>query len=84
MPDGGVWGNNPAMVGLTEAVRYFGQDLRQIRLLSVGTTGKPLRVASMSRARRMGRAQWAFKALPLLQGSSTAATDRQGPVRLSV
>jgi patatin-like phospholipase/acyl hydrolase len=36
--DGGVWANNPAMVGVTEAVSMFGCALDEIRLLSVGTT----------------------------------------------
>lgn len=36
--DGGVWANNPAMVGVTEAVSMFGQPLDAIRVLSVGTT----------------------------------------------
>ncbi|HTU38271.1 MAG TPA: CBASS cGAMP-activated phospholipase [Acidimicrobiales bacterium] len=36
--DGGVWANNPAMVGVTEAVSMFGHPLRKIRVLSVGTT----------------------------------------------
>lgn len=36
--DGGVWANNPAMVGVTEAVSMFGRTLDEIRLLSVGTT----------------------------------------------
>jgi hypothetical protein len=36
--DGGVWANNPAMVGVTEAVSMFGCSLENIRLLSVGTT----------------------------------------------
>jgi patatin-like phospholipase/acyl hydrolase len=36
--DGGVWANNPAMVGVTEAVSMFGQPLEGIRVLSIGTT----------------------------------------------
>ena len=36
--DGGVWANNPCMVGVTEAVSMFGRPLEQIRLLSIGTT----------------------------------------------
>jgi uncharacterized protein len=35
--DGGVWANNPAMVGVTEAVSMFRADLSQISVLSVGT-----------------------------------------------
>ena len=36
--DGGVWANNPAMVGVTEAVSMFGCGLEEIRVLAVGTT----------------------------------------------
>jgi uncharacterized protein len=36
--DGGVWCNNPALVGVTEAVSMFGQPLDTIRVLSIGTT----------------------------------------------
>ena len=36
--DGGVWANNPATVGVAEAVSVFGQGLDAIRVLSLGTT----------------------------------------------
>ena len=36
--DGGVWANNPAMVGVTEAVAVAGAPLDEVRLFSVGTT----------------------------------------------
>lgn len=36
--DGGVWANNPAMVGIAEAVSMFGRPLEQLRLLNLGTT----------------------------------------------
>lgn len=39
--DGGVWANNPAMVGVVEAVSVFSQPLRTIRVLSLGTTADP-------------------------------------------
>ena len=39
--DGGVWANNPAMVGVVEAVSMFEQRLADIRVLSLGTTSSP-------------------------------------------
>lgn len=54
--DGGVWANNPAMVGVAEAVSMFGQPLGTIRVLSLGTTG-----SSRARRRRLdngGILQW--------------------------
>jgi uncharacterized protein len=39
--DGGVWANNPAVVGVAEAVSMFGQPLQSIRVLSLGTTASP-------------------------------------------
>jgi patatin-like phospholipase/acyl hydrolase len=54
--DGGVWANNPAMVGVVEAVSMFGQPLDSIRILSLGTTAD-----TRSRKRRLdngGMLQW--------------------------
>lgn len=39
--DGGVWANNPAMVGVTEAVSMFGERPEDVRVLSLGTTASP-------------------------------------------
>lgn len=80
--DGGVWGNNPAMVGITEAVRYAGRDLRDIRMLSIGTTYQLLRVASHEKAVGMGLKDWLWKGLALLQGSSSMANDNQARLLL--
>jgi uncharacterized protein len=80
--DGGIWGNNPSLVGITEAVRYAGRDLRDIRLLSVGTAGRILRVESHTRAARMGLAQWSTRALRLLQESSSMAAGNQARLLL--
>jgi uncharacterized protein len=35
--DGGLWANNPSLVGLTEAVYYFHKGMEEIQILSLGT-----------------------------------------------
>jgi patatin-like phospholipase/acyl hydrolase len=80
--DGGVWANNPALVGITEAVRYYGCGLEDIRLVSVGTTSRVLRVESHEHASRMGGLKWGFKALDLLQGTVSMASARQASLLL--
>jgi patatin-like phospholipase/acyl hydrolase len=55
--DGGLFANNPTLVGLTEAVRYFHQPLDRIRVLSVGAGERAERIPH-DRARRMGVWQW--------------------------
>lgn len=55
--DGGLFANNPVLVGLTEAARYFGQPLERIRILSVGAGERSARIP-YEKARRMGVWQW--------------------------
>ncbi|MDQ3153861.1 MAG: patatin-like phospholipase family protein [Actinomycetota bacterium] len=80
--DGSVWGSNPAMVGITEAVRYAGRELRDIQLLSIGTTSRPLRISSHAQVTKMGPLHWMSKALHLLQGSSSMAANNQARLLL--
>jgi len=55
--DGGLFANNPTLVGLTEAVQSFGQPLDRIRILSVGAGERAERIP-YERARRMGLWHW--------------------------
>ena len=36
--DGGIWANNPIMVGITEAKGILGKSLKSIKVFSIGTT----------------------------------------------
>jgi predicted acylesterase/phospholipase RssA len=55
--DGGLYANNPVLVGLTEAVHAFAQPLERIRILSVGAGERAERIPH-GRAARMGLWQW--------------------------
>jgi patatin-like phospholipase/acyl hydrolase len=72
--DGGVWVNNPSLLAVAEAVSEFGIDLRDIRVLSLGTTND----LGVHSDRLDGGGLWAWKkaAIPLfLRGQSRAAEN---------
>lgn len=54
--DGGVWANNPTVVGIAEGVGVLGASLNQISVLSMGTTGT--RVHRKRSLDSGGIAQW--------------------------
>lgn len=55
--DGGIWANNPIMIGVVDALTCFSIDRRQLHVLSLGT-GRP-RVRISSRTKVGGKAHWA-------------------------
>jgi patatin-like phospholipase/acyl hydrolase len=70
--DGGVWANNPAMVGVTEAVSMFGRPLDHLRVLSLGTTST-LNIGR-SRLNSAGLLGWGANAVDIfLDGQSAGA-----------
>jgi uncharacterized protein len=56
--DGGVWANNPTLVGVAEAVSMLGTALSEIYVLSLGTTDPVAR--NRQRLDRGGFVQWAW------------------------
>lgn len=75
--DGGVWANNPTMVGVVEACGMLNANLRDIHVFSIGT--------SDAVARRPGRLNWGGKLLwastavdVIMRGQSMAAFKQAG------
>ena len=70
--DGGVWANNPTMVGVVEAISMLDVPLGAIRVLSLGTTN-----AVKGRSRKLDRGglwQWRTEAVDvIMRGQSIGA-----------
>ena len=67
--DGGVWANNPSVLGITEAVSMLGIPLAAIGVLNIGTTDQVIH-----HPRRLdtgGLATWARHAVPLVLTASS-------------
>ena len=45
--DGGIWANNPVMIGLTEALTSFSAPRERIRILSLGCGSAPKQVGRL-------------------------------------
>lgn len=56
--DGGVWANNPVIIGIAEAVKYFNKPLGDISVLSLGTGSRTFRLTH-SEAKSFGVIGWA-------------------------
>lgn len=67
--DGGVWANNPSVVGIGEAVSMLDVALGQLRLLNIGTVDQ--RQPHPKRFDVGGWATWATSATPLMLTAST-------------
>lgn len=73
--DGGVWANNPSMVGIAEAVSMLDVPLSAIRVLSMGTTDElKSRPKSLDRG---GQWHWRKEAVNvILRGQSIGANTQ--------
>ena len=67
--DGGLWANNPILVGVTEALSAFEIAPEQLRILSIGTGNQPYKISL--KAARGGL--WHWRSLVL--GAMSLSTD---------
>jgi patatin-like phospholipase/acyl hydrolase len=72
--DGGMWANNPTLVGISEAVKTFGCELADIHVFSLGTTSDTSH--RPSRLDHGGLLSWAGDGLPIvLRGQAIGANN---------
>jgi len=78
--DGGLWANDPIMVGITEAMGVLGASRSQIRVLSIGTLDE---IGSLHRSSLSGgQLRWAKRAPELMLAGQSMAV--QGQARLLI
>ena len=62
--DGGLWANNPVLVGIAEAISMFEVPLESVRVFSLGTTSDlAYHHPSLDQG---GLVQWAIRAVPMI------------------
>jgi patatin-like phospholipase/acyl hydrolase len=77
--DGGVWANNPTMVGVVEAMVNIGQRPEQIDVLNIGTTDEPFHVPDKLRSRG-GAWGWRKKLAPLFMQAQADGAAKQAAI----
>ena len=73
--DGGVWANNPTMVGIVEAVSMLNVPLESIRVFSLGTTSE-----IKGRSKRLdhgGLYRWAAEAVDVIMRGQSIGANTQ-------
>lgn len=77
--DGGVWANNPAMIGIVEAQAFLDKPLEEIHLLSIGTTLEPFNISQHVNS---GVAKWNVGLLSLMMEGQSEAANAQASLLL--
>jgi hypothetical protein len=75
--DGGIWANNPIMIGLTEALTSFDVAREQVRILSIGCGSDPYRVSG-SKILKGGMLHWRDIMVAAMRLQSQSALGQVG------
>jgi patatin-like phospholipase/acyl hydrolase len=73
--DGGIWANNPSMVGLVEAVSLLNVDLRAIHIFNIGTSN-PI-VSRPNFLNWGGKIVWANQAVDVIMRAQSLGIHKQ-------
>lgn len=77
--DGGVWANNPSMIGLVEAAVFLNQPISDISILSIGTTYTAHTIAQHERS---GALKWNIGLIDLLMRGQSESASAQAKLLL--
>lgn len=74
--DGGLWANNPIMVAVVEAMAYLQIPASRVRVLSLGTGERPMRLSGFAQRNGGGFAWMGSVVEWILHGQSVSATNQ--------